>query len=114
MTDTWRYLGMQVFRKNGPRDDRVMAPIINSPFVRVEVVPLVRLSQWPDWYRAGWINPVAQFGARRLILPSQVVPLIGPSALPMPTERPYRVRFAPVPWLPPCRVLFYYLLDPPI
>lgn len=112
MSDQWRYIGALIFLKGGPRADRTFPLVIPaaSAFVRVEVFPLVLPAQWPDWYRAGWLNQVAQFGARQLILPSQVVPMIGPAALPMNTDRPYKIRFEPVGWLPPCRVTFYYLL----
>lgn len=101
---------MLVFRKDGPREDRVFPLVIESPVVRVEVSPMVPWSEWPDWYRAGWISQVALFGAKQLILPSQVVPMIAPAAMPMNTDRPYKIRFEPVGWLPPCRIFFYYLL----
>jgi len=112
MTDQWRYIGMLSFRKDGPRYERTFPLVIpaGSAFVRVEVAPMVTLAQWPDWYRAGWISQVALFGAKQLILPSQVVPMLGPAALPMNTDRPYKIRFEPVGWLPPCRLTFYYLL----
>ncbi|QQE65731.1 hypothetical protein GFS31_24190 [Leptolyngbya sp. BL0902] len=108
MSDQWRFIGSVLYTEKGYRDPRTLPMVLQAEYIRVEVSFLKRPE--PDWYRAGWLNQVAQFGTKRLLLPSQVVPLEAPSGLRMDTARPYRIRFAPVPWLPGARVSFWRLL----
>ncbi len=104
MTERWVLIGNVTYRKDGPRNEKILPLVFQAELVRVEFKFLTYPP--PTYYRAGWINQVWKIQGRQHLRPGHVVPMV-PSVFRFEAERPYQVRFSPVQYLFPCVVTFY-------
>lgn len=90
---------------SGKNRKAVIVPTdLTARFIRIEVSILV--FPRPTWYRAGWINQVVMVAGKPHLLPGQPCPM-EPSAFELSDIAIYRLRFAPVPYLPNAIVTLY-------
>lgn len=86
----------------------IVPTLLNSQFIRIEIrfIKPVKI----DWYKAGYLTQIVEFSGKQNTYISKVCPLED-SLIEIDNQFPYKVQFKPVPYLPPCRVIFYRSVD---